>query len=401
MNENGVGFYWFVTGGVPIKDTTKIYNTLYTEDFGETFIGVWDWGFWSKFYVREFASQFEVETININNSLITSIVPQKGDFTKNNRTFVFEIDPEHQISKSTIIDSISIVAMTKFEDKLYALMWERRHPSKDIPFWFDSTKKWIASSVDMGKNWNYEFELSIDSNSIDHCRYKKDNILLIEQPNQYVKVNEDSSYSIYSLYYIDIKSKSYTRMYYDTTFYNKATGLSEDRPQIRMIYKDYVYIKNKYGENVKCSVKDIYSPKWEKVNFFWDNSLFSVVVYTNDSIIYCSGQKFYPKSTTSVDDNQIENDKIIFAVPPFPQPAVNNVNLQFYLGEKINHSECHIDIYNIYGIKKNYELYINSYLLSDNLIEFKWNTENTESGIYLVKFSDKYKSIVTKVIVVK
>ncbi len=398
MNENGKGYYWCATQSIS-KDTSKLFNTLYTDDFGETFISKWDWGFGSKYDLFMYASQFQVDCIDIDNSLITSIVPRSGDHTYNNLTFIFEIDPEFNKSKSTKIDSTSIIALTKFDNRLYGLMWERRYPNKDKASWFDSTKKWIASSVDKGKTWNFEFDCIMDPNIIDFYRYKKENILLIESTQQ-VKINDDSGFAAQSLYFIDVKSRICKLIYQDTAFYNKSTGLSENTIRVITIYKDYIYIRNKYNQILKCSVKDIDSPKWEKVNFLNDNSIITIASYTNDSIIYCGFVKIFPKVIKSVEYNT-ETNKYIFCVPPFPQPARNFVTFQFYLGNKINSSECFLEIYDLYGNKKDIGINIESYLLTDNLIEFKWKSDNVESGIYLVKFSNKYTTGYTKVVIAK
>ncbi len=402
MNDKGVGFYWFATSVIlPPRDSAKFINTLYTDDFGETYKSTWDWGFLSKFYSRKFASQFEVELIDFNNSIITSIVPQSGDATKNNLTDIFEIDPLHQLSKRTKIDSVSIVGITVFDDKLYALMWERRYPCKDVQFCFDSTKKWIASSIDNGKNWNFEFECKIDGNFINWMRFKKDNIFLIESIHQSEKVNIDSGFTPYSQYVIDIKSKQCKLIYRDSSYFNNATHYYENSCYLIMLYKDYIYLRTKEYDLLKCSISDINSPKWGKTQLSVNDSLLYNQYNFNDSILYGGNYKYYLKKPTSVVEEQVENERYVFGVPPFPQPASSYVTFQFYLGNKVNSSECSIEIYDIYGNKKNFDRHIESYLLSNNLIEFKWNTENAESGIYMVKFSNKHATNFTKVIVVK
>jgi hypothetical protein len=401
MNENGEGFYWFATGKLPIKDTTKIYNTLYTDDFGETFTGCWDYGFLSKFYNFEFASQFQIELIDINNSIITSIVPQKGDITKNNRTFVFDIDPEHNNSKSTKIDSISIVAMTKFEDKIYALMWERRNPSKDIPFWFDSTKYWIASSIDEGKNWNFEFECSMNPHLNGFYRNKKDNIILFESTLESVKITSDSGFTPHSFYFIDVKNKQSKLIYQDTIYYNNATNYYEAISTTIMLYNDYVYLKTKKDDIIKCNINDINSPKWESSKLLSNDSLFGLITHYFDSVLYSGSYKYKLRKPTSVKDYQIENERYCFNVPPYPQPAFNKVTLQYYLGQSVDLSKFHVQIYDLYGNEKNITNDLILSKQSNNIIEVVWNTEKTETGIYFVKLSNSTINNFSKVIVVK
>ncbi|MDX9791696.1 MAG: T9SS type A sorting domain-containing protein, partial [Candidatus Kapabacteria bacterium] len=401
MNEQGKGFYWFATTTMPLKDTTKNFNTLYTDDFGETYISIWDWGFKGKTFINEFASQFQVEVFEINNSLIMPIVPQKGDITKNNRTFVFDIDPEHNNSKSTKIDSISIVAMTKFEDKIYALMWERRNPSKDIPFWFDSTKYWIASSIDEGKNWNFEFECSMNPHLNGFYRNKKDNIILFESTLESVKITSDSGFTPHSFYFIDVKNKQSKLIYQDTIYYNNATNYYEAISTTIMLYNDYVYLKTKKDDIIKCNINDINSPKWESSKLLSNDSLFGLITHYFDSVLYSGSYKYKLRKPTSVKDYQIENERYCFNVPPYPQPAFNKVTLQYYLGQVVDLSKFHVQIYDLYGNEKTNAKELILSQQSNFIIEVVWNTEKIETGIYFVKLSNGTINNFSKVIVVK
>jgi hypothetical protein len=325
MSETGTGFIWTaIKPKLPPLDTAKIYNFIYTEDFGETYKSTWDWGFKSKNYANWLSSQFPIDIIENDNNIILSTVPQSGDFTKNNRTIIYNCDKEHEKSTNTTIDSISIIKIAEYNNILYGLMWERKCPCKDkTPYCFDSTKKWIASSKDYGKTWDFEFYCVIKGNFANYSTFSKSNQMLIQSKDLYVNTGIDSSYNIFGQYIIDINNRTCQLVYQDTLFYPNPNFKCESR--IFMIFDSYIYLRTKNDEIKKCSISDINSPKWETVHFA-DNDNIYLPNYNFDSVLYSNKYKYITRNPTNVEE-KIEAANL-YPIAIFPNPASDYIFIQ-------------------------------------------------------------------------
>lgn len=361
FEKSGKGFFY--------KQQVDSYanNLLISYDSGETY---------QQRYIREMAN-YRFNSVSLPMNCLDSVyyffstyIDQKNYYSK-----IFIYDTSFKFIKSKRIDSIQIVEVNKWKDKLIALGYERKYPDSTG---FDSVNCYIMYSDDGGWNWYKDFKMNTGDTNLYQLNIFEDFLLI----GAYYYPTHVRNYNY--LYKVDlIEKKHYLLIAEDT--------LSDFLKFAK--FGDWIYCG---GNRMMYYCEDIVGNpyKWEKLPFvkyytsgMWVNekNTFAYVGATNKATRQSYTLKFILKKPTEVIESpQIETTQF-WALPPYPIPAKNIVKSTIYWDMKYDINKDDIAVFNIYGAKIEGKENITIDILQPYSGDLIWDCSSQSSGIYFIR----------------
>ncbi len=137
--------------------------------------------------------------------------------------------------------------------------------------------------------------------------------------------------------------------------------------------------------------------KPEESGIYRDSIIFHSNASMMDSISYLGGEGI--DTVISYKAESLELLPYLYAYPPFPLPASDEIRVKLYWDTSLEMSPDNISIYNIFGKKIPAENKIRIDKLNNYSGYMKWNCASVPSGIYLIRIKHGTKTQLVKVIV--
>jgi len=422
FNKNGHGFLYYKDseGGGIIKKTT---------DFGETF------NFITDTLINLSFSSVQISRgpigLNLKDEVLLNYVVNniEIDSLKGNiYTVIYVFDYNGNLTKSTKIDSVSLVNIVEVEDSLllaFGAVNKGYNTTYGISY-FKDIRYIVMSSSDKGRNW--------DTIEVGNQYYEKTN-------NQGLA---NMLYFFNTVYYFSPKLLIYNRSKPNMLFtfdknkrefdsLNLPFSLSTSkRPFFE--YKGQLFalssLNNLYhtkyldGQNTvwgSIEIKQLLS-NWDNFNQIypeeekdmvlatWSDStqVFLIIgksfreVATNRLLFRVNFVKLINENLTSVEmTEQIETDKVLlYSFPPYPLPANNTVKSIIYWNSKYDINDSEISVFDLFGTK------ISSNIITMDKINhysalLTWDCGGLISGVYFIYINLKGEYITIPVIISK
>jgi hypothetical protein len=444
INGNGMGYCYHNSGIQHFSDTNRIYNFLFTEDYGETWEGKWVDGLIGKKNV----TTYEPGSFNqlfYKGNYYYNLLDRQFNFSK-----IVKIQPDEFYNKKTkvdwkIIDSSLVYLLASDSLKLWALICE-------------DNKAIISSTTDTNlNNWKNEFVLNdftinnrfmglLQAQKLYIQTYKPNNesfiLSVIDTSfNKNIVFDPKSGeiidgnfaiFGIYSHFYLDFLTNIFKLIKKDTVriegimsinskgnyeiSYKPGSKLTTFLNPFLLYGKNVFFNKisingNYFNSILSFSSDKIYEEDWQpdwselpladfktylrlsNIEYGWAN--FNKI---NENKFVCNALILEKGETINKVQETEKKDVYMYKYLPYPQPGTNQIKVKIYT----NNFDC----FN----PKTFEVYNSNGLIISNENEFEivqtgiyeaeivWDCSKQQSGVYFIKLNCETYNDVIKVI---
>jgi hypothetical protein len=305
-------------------------------------------------------------------------------------TDFYRLDDSANVMLRTWIDSMQVIFIDKDENgNFYAIGKNYRYPKENGSDWkYDSSYYSFIISSDTCKTWQNVYKLNLDYSNIriDAVSRINDYFLL------YITYYSDEYSSQSAVYKLDAKTWKIDSVLSLINNSISPNGLfnigrrSYINTRVRQSGKSYYWqlLENDDIEKTPEEWKNLvpvsrYSVFITKKN----DSLFSISGY--DSLMKSNVLWFAkPKQETSVVENAVESQNLLYMTQPVPNPASDYAKVKIYWSFGRNIEDADFKVYDLLGnVVSQDEDFEFSYINASSG-ELKWNTSRCPNGLYLI-----------------
>ncbi len=413
IDTNGIGVLLILAFQDKIKDTTKMFNCLVTQNFGETFEPIWVDGIRNRTSVLgKTNSSSDVKLNKLDDKYYFQISRSTSSSNLRHSASLFEFDLNNKQCVYRFLDSTNLTGIFFQKYKFYSLLMEARYPSKENWTLYDSAKFYIGINKKLNDEFEQKIELPFDNpNLIIGCsgNSPKDNEIFI-YVGYYTKVQPDDSVfnRRCTIHRFNLDKYTITKVWDDTIRYVKDK-INEQVPKVILMDKYYTYLYDKDYTIKRCRVEDLGLLKWDLYDNFIETSTITPYKnysrYTefvfNDHAFFNNNRKFTKTGTFNLvsELEQVERKQTkLHFFNPYPQPAKSQIKIKIYT----NNLECFdkkgFEAFNTNGEKISSSNDFEILQVGMNEAEIIWDCNSINSGVYFIKLNCENKYDVIKVI---